>query len=42
MVHAYMNGPTDNLSERNLPDIGMVLNDFTKEPQLRLSWSLDK
>jgi len=42
MVHAYMNGPTDNLSKRNLPDIDMVLNDFTKEPQLRLSWSLDK
>ncbi len=42
MVHAYMTGPTDIASNKGKPKIDLVLNEFTKEPQLRLSWRLDK
>ena len=42
MLHAYMTGPTDIAANKGKPEIDLVLNQFTKEPQLRLSWSLDK
>jgi hypothetical protein len=42
MIHAYMTGPLDVALEKEKPSVELVLNEFTKEPQLRLTWSLDK
>ena len=42
MIHAYMTGPSDVALEKEKPSVELVLNEYTKEPQLRLTWSLDK